>query len=84
MNEYLVLYRSEGETYYVKSTADKIFDKMDMDDCYDIHLEKLWILKPDGLKRCHFYGTWHDGNDPLRMEIRYGKKVLDVGYGTDH
>lgn len=101
MNKYLVTYEIEGEICEPKiETATEIFNKMDMDDCYDISILDLRLLqKPENrfdvyYPACQFFGTWSCKNpetgkiDPLRMEIR--KKFLDtdivydVGYGTDH
>lgn len=99
MNKYLVIYEIEGEICEpVIETAKEIFDKMDMADCYDIEIICLTWLKPhkdrrdfcldlNVFPRCQFLGAWHDGNDPLKMEIRtmFGEsKTLDIGYGTDH
>lgn len=99
MNKYLVTYEIEGEICEpVIETAPQIFDKMDLDDCYDIHIVDLrWLKRYKNFNEmrmvasiypsCEFHGTWHNGKDPLRMEIRekFGDmEVLDVGYGSDH
>ena len=88
MNRYLVEYKIEGEygePHIVYAT--KIFDTMDMDDCYDIKIVYLYLLTEDGREPipCNFFGTWHNFHDPLRMEIRTEDgEVVSVGYGTDH
>lgn len=85
MNKYLVTYEVEGKLCEpVIETATQIFNKMDMDDCYDIKIIDLkWLKKYDnindfrffGYPQCHFSGTWCCKNpstgriDPLRMEI---------------
>ena len=86
-NKYLVIYEMDGEIAEpVIETAVKIFDKMDMDDCYDIQIMRLVLI--DGIKfhYCSFFNTWHDPKDPLRMEIKnmVTNEVYDIGYGTDH
>lgn len=98
-NKYLVTYEIEGELCSpVIETATQIFSKMDMDDCYDIHICALRWLQEfktyDEMKNadsiypnCVFHRTWHDPSDPLKMEIRlaFGTlETLDIGYGTNH
>lgn len=86
-NKYLVLSQIEGEDADPEiMTADKIFDMMDLRDCYDIKIDLYKINKPgNGVTPCVFKGTWHDGHDPLKMVIETEDgKELDVGYGTDH
>lgn len=96
MNKYLVTYKIEGmlcepHIEYV----NKIFDTMDMDDCYDIQIVRLRLLKTpteedirngNDLPECEFWGSWHDMKDPLKMIITDVKtrEVYDTGYGTDH
>ena len=98
-NKYLVTYLIEGEICEPKiETASQIFNKMAMDDCYDIHIISLNWLKPysdvkeyrlaaDPYPTCKFCGTWHDPDDSLKMKIErmFGDMaVLDVGYAPDH
>lgn len=93
-NKYLVLYEMDGELCEpVIQTANEIFDKMDMADCYDISVHyMLGLYDKDRLPVCEFHGTWCCKNpetgkiDSLRMEIREKNtgEVVDVGYGTDH
>jgi len=95
MNKYLVTYEIEGEILEPAiETAVQIFNKMAMDDCYDIHILDLKLLqKPENRANvfyptCQFYGTWHNPKDSLRMEIRRKfidtDVVYDVGYAPDH
>ena len=94
MNKYLVIYEylNEGRIAEpVIETANQIFDKMDMSDCYDIEIRRLILINGYKLTECRFLGTWHNGNDPLRMEIKAAipatieqMEPFDVGYGTDH
>ena len=92
MNKYLVIYEFDGELLEsVIRTATDIFETMDMSDCYDITIKRIWLIKDIDLIECRFYGTWHNPKDPLRMEIRAlipstpeQLKPFDVGYGTDH
>lgn len=84
MNKYLVTYEVEDHIFAVIETAREIFNKMDMDDCYDIRILGLtWLKEYDdpqdfriyGYPACEFRGTWCCRNpetgkiDPLRMEI---------------
>ena len=92
MNKYLVIYKIDGEISEPSiETASAIFSKMDMDDCYDIFVARIWLIHGINLTECRFYGTWHNPKDPLRMEIRAmipatpeQMKAFDIGYGTDH
>lgn len=89
MNRFLVVYELEGkETSPHITTANEIFDKMDMDDCYDVSVKYLYWLKekPFKLIPCKFYGTWHRFKDPLLMEIVRTDtgETMSFGYGTDH
>ena len=86
MNKYLVTYECEGKIFAVIETANEIFNKMDMSDCYDINIIHIEWLKEwesvqefrlsTGYPICEFFGTWSCKNpetgkiDPLRMEIR--------------
>lgn len=86
-HKYLVVYRIEGKlTEPVIETAREIFNKMDMDDCYDIEIVKIHLLEGDTMSECWFRGTWHNPKEPLKMKIVDLKthEVYDVGYGTDH
>lgn len=84
-NKYLVIYEVDGELLEPKiSIPHFIWETMDLADCMPINVAKLWLIKGTELIECQFYGTWHNGNEPLRMEIRNGETTLDVGYGTDH
>ena len=85
-NKYYVVYKIEGEYSSVIETGHQIFDRMDIDDCYDIHIERLLLIDKTRLIPCEFLGTWHNGKNPLCMEIRRisNRKVLDVGYGSNH
>ncbi len=92
MNKYLVIYEIDGELSEPSiETAFAIFSKMDMSDCYDITIRRIWLIHGINLTECRFYGTWHNWNEPLRMEIRAmipatpeQFKPFDIGYGTDH
>lgn len=83
-NKYLVTYEVEGEISVVIETATEIFSKMEMSDCYDIHiLGIVWLREYDnaqdfriyGYPTCVFEGTWCCRNpktgkiDPPRMQI---------------
>jgi len=87
-NRYLWTRKWEsGNSYAEIVFPSRIFDYFDMDDCFDEEPEhRLYLIRPDKAPLpCYFYGTWHNWNDPLRMEIRTARgRVLDVGYGTDH
>ena len=77
----------DNDSYAEIASAHRIFDYMDMSDILDDPPElRVFLLRPDKAPLpCQLYGTWHNFNDPLRMEIRTNRgKVLDVGYGTDH
>lgn len=92
MNKYLVIYKIDDELCKpVISTASEIFNKMDMSDCYPITIARIWLIKGIKLTECRFFGTWHNGKEPLRMEIRAmipatpeQMEPFDIGYGTDH
>ena len=70
MNKYLVTYIIEGKICEpVIETAIQIFNKMDMDDCYDIDILDLewikpwenvdeWKHSPHPRPKCYFEGTW--------------------------
>lgn len=86
-NSYLVLMRVDcGDCVAEIMTPDRIFDMMDMSDCYDIDIDVYRIIdfgfEPEP---CTFYGTWSDPSDPLKMWIEGDDgTVYDVGHGTDH
>lgn len=87
-NKYLVTFEIEGElSNAVILSPRQIFDKMDLDDCYDISVVSIYLIKKNGAPvKCVFHGTRHDLSDPLKMSITSssGKKIYDYGYGTDH
>lgn len=84
-NKYLVISLSDGCSDARIMTATEIFKMMDMDDCYDIHIDIYRIpLFGDFPKRCTFKGTWHNPDKPLLMEICIRDVVLDRGWGMDH
>lgn len=70
MNRYLVTYEIEGKLCEPQiETALQIFNRMEMDDCYDIAIRNLQWLRPysswDEMRTelhmfptCEFYGTW--------------------------
>ena len=89
MKKFLVVYEIDGEETEPKIETDlRIFDVMDMDDCYDISIKYLYYLKenPFELIRCIFRGSWHDGHAPLKMAIvsETDNEIISIGYGTDH
>ena len=92
MNKYIVIYEMDGEIWEPHiETPTEIFYKMDMADCYDITIKRIWLIDGIDLIECRFYGTWHNPKEPLRMEIRAmipatpeQTKPFDVGHGTDH
>ena len=65
---------------------------MEMDDCYPIQIERLFLIDGKELRECEFHGTWSCHNpetgriDSLRMEIRRMADgiLLDAGYAQDH
>lgn len=87
MRKFAVKYEMEDDVFATIETARQIFDKMDMDDCYNIHILDIRIFDVDEFcEPCVFYGSWHNFDDPLRMEIRRKRdnEVVAIGYGTDH
>lgn len=85
--KYLVIYELDDDICDpVVSTATEIFNKMDMSDCYPIHVERILMIEGKELTECRFRGTWHDPNEPLKMVIenRETEEIMDVGYGSDH
>lgn len=92
-NKYLVIYSYDGELGEPQiSTGREIFQKMEMDDCYPVSIERLILIDGKELRECEFHGTWcctdrETGKiDPLRMEIRRMADgiLLDSGYAEDH
>lgn len=87
-NKYLVTFEIEGELSDTAiMTPRQIFDKMDLDDCYDISVENIYLIKKSGAPvKVQFRGCRHRLDDPLRMSIfsMSGKTEYDYGYGTDH
>lgn len=85
-NKYFVLYNIEGEIVPVVETGREIFRRMDMSDCYDIHIERLWIVKGKYIIECRFRGTHHDRHEHLKMKIEDAitGEEYDIGYGSDH
>lgn len=86
-HKYVVIYEIEGEICDPEVvTASQIFDKMDLSDCYDISVKRLLLADGAKLIGCRFRGTWHNGKDPLKMQIEnvITGEVYDVGYGSDH
>ena len=95
VNLYLVFIRSPHiadeedpcEVFCETMTARQIFNRMDMSDCSDETIEKIYLLKPENkrkLVKAEFHNTWHVWKDPLRMSITVRGKEIDHGYGTDH
>lgn len=92
MNKYLVIYECDGELWNPRvETADQIFGRMDLADIYNLSIKAIHLIDGVFTTRCVFYGTWHNGKDPLRMEIKImcpmtneQRKPLDIGYGSDH
>jgi len=87
MKKFIVKYEMEDDVLVAVETATEIFDKMDMDDCYNIYITDIRQFDVDNFcEPCEFHGTWYYWNDPLRMEIVRKKdgEVVAVGYGTDH
>lgn len=89
VNKYLVIYEIEGEICEPAiETATQIFDKMDLSDCYDITIKRIFLIDGSKVGECRFRGTWHDPKEPLKMviEAMYPAPPLpyDIGYGTDH
>lgn len=86
--KFLVKYKIEGEAVVILEDEAAIFNRMDMEDCYDIVIEDIRIADPNEnyLQSCIFQGVWSNIKDPLRMEIinAYTDEVVAVGYGTDH
>ena len=85
-SKFVVIYKyDDGYGDPEVTTAGKIFNNMDMSDCYDIEIASLYAVNGPELTKCEFYGTWSTP-EPLRMEIRDAETgdVLAVGYGTDH
>lgn len=85
MKEYLVVYKIDGVEYSPTiETESRIFERMSMDDCYDIEIVDIRLFEK-GYPECKFFGKWHNSDDPLRMEIRAATGgVLSVGYAPDH
>lgn len=84
----LVFYRFDGEPEPpTLETPAEIFRKMDMDDCYPIMIDAIMrVQSPGDARRLLFRGTWHDGRDPLRMEIVDAEtlETLATAWGSDH
>ena len=80
---------SGGDSYAEVVTPYAIFnfnDMMDTLDEEDAPVQSIYLIRPDKAPLpCTFHGTWHNWDDPLRMEIRTNRgKVLDAGYGSNH
>lgn len=87
MKQYLVTYEMEGKIFHSFESEREIFDRMSMDDCYDITIRNILLCEEGKLPiACEFFGTWHNGNEPLRMEIcgLGNGNVYSVGYAPDH
>ena len=85
-HNYFVIYMFDEDFSPVIETGHEIFDRMDLSDCYPIEIRQLFLIDGDQLRACKFRGTWHDGKDPLKMQIEnvITGEVYDVGYGSDH
>ena len=85
-NKYFVIYDMDGEYVPKVETGREIFNRMDMSDCYDITIVRLWLIKGDYITSARFLGTHHDRNENLKMEIvdTITGEVFDIGYGNDH
>lgn len=85
-NQYLIIYEVEGKTDPRIQTGREIFNTMDMSDCYDIEVARLWMISGKCLTECRFRGTWHDPKENLKMQIEniITGEVYDVGYASDH
>lgn len=87
MSQFVVKYEIEDEVHVAVETAYHIFDRMDLDDCYHIRILDIREFNTDHFcEPCEFFGTWHNFDEPLRMEIRRKADgvIVAVGYGTDH
>ena len=93
VNKYLVIYSYDDEIGEPEiTTGREIFQTMEMDDCYPVHIEKLLLIDGKEIHECKFYDTWcctdrETGKiDPLRMEIRRMADgiLLDSGYAPEH
>lgn len=89
-NQYLVIFSDNyGELMQPQiSTANEIFNTMDMSDCHGTTIKRMWLIVGCKLAECRFRGKWHDPKEPLKMviEAMYPAPPLpyDIGYGTDH
>lgn len=87
-NRYLYITRWDEDEFADVVTAAKIFEDLDIEDCFpagfsrEAYLLKGYSKRPE---RVQILGTWHDPKDPLKMEIVSSRgKVLDVAWGHDH
>ena len=85
-NKYFVIYDIEGETVPKTETAREIFSRMEFDDCYDISIKGLWLVKEETIIPAKFCNVWHNPKDPLCVKIKDLKtdEVYDVGYQPEH
>ena len=89
-HKYFVIYedRSGDEDEYIPvvQTEREIFNHMDMDDCHDQRIERLFLIEGRDIIECRFRGTWCDPSDPLKMTIENleTEEIYDVGRGSDH
>ena len=83
-NKFLVVGLVEDSEFSEIMTAHQIFEMMEMEDCYEIHID-IWHIRGYGeaLESCSFHGKWHDHKDPLRMVI-VGDGIREVGYAEEH
>lgn len=85
--KFAVLYYIEGKWWATVEDEYGVFNRMAMDDCYDIEITDIRMIDEEEFcEPCEFYGTWHDLYDPLRMEIQRKRdgKVIAARYAPDH
>ena len=84
--KFLVYYEIEGEVKEpVIETAVQIFNTMDMDDCYDIHINRIYLLtnKTAPIK-CKFFGAWTYDRNWMKIQNAKTEKIYAEMKGSDH
>lgn len=84
--KYLVVGGADGDMFAEMWSPGRILDYMDMSDCYEYDVFRVYDIGSDGsLSEVTLHGAWHDPSRPLYMKgVDKGGNVLFYGYGTDH
>lgn len=63
----------------------KVIEFVSMSDCHDEEMRVFYPSEYGVLEELQILGTWHDANDPLRIDLVDSRgETIFTGYGEDH